>query len=199
MPPRAIALVEWPAKGEPVVVATDYGVRPVALDEIRELPPVGAGGLHTFATQTHPADGCAGAVVTSVDRARDLSRGAGIARLLASATARVAATHMPQAPVPAAQAALRAAGLEITQVDAVTTHNPFAVNDLYFARHTGYPVEQMNTYGSSLIYGHPQAPTGLRAVAELIDELRLRGGGVGLFTGCAAGDTGAAIVIRVED
>jgi hypothetical protein len=26
-----------------------------------------------------------------------------------------------------------------------------------------------------------------------------RGGGIGLFTGCAAGDTGAAIVLRVED
>jgi len=29
--------------------------------------------------------------------------------------------------------------------------------------------------------------------------LRLRGGGIGLFTGCAAGDTGAAVVVRVED
>jgi acetyl-CoA C-acetyltransferase len=33
----------------------------------------------------------------------------------------------------------------------------------------------------------------------LIEELRQRGGGTGLFTGCAAGDTGAAIVLRVED
>ena len=28
---------------------------------------------------------------------------------------------------------------------------------------------------------------------------RLRGGGVGLFTGCAAGDSAAALVLRVED
>lgn len=48
----------------------------------------------------------------------------------------------------------------------------------------------MNAYGSSLIFGHPQAPTGLRSIAELVEELPLRGGGVGLFTGCAAGDTG---------
>ncbi len=81
----------------------------------------------------------------------------------------------------------------------MTTHNPFAVNDLIFARETGYPLERMNAYGSSLIFGHPQAPTGLRSIAELIEELRLRGGGVGLFTGCAAGDTGAALVLRVQD
>jgi acetyl-CoA C-acetyltransferase len=42
-------------------------------------------------------------------------------------------------------------------------------------------------------------PTGLRSVTELIEELRLRGGGTGLFPGCAAGDTGAAVVVRVTD
>lgn len=49
-----------------------------------------------------------------------------------------------------------------------------------------------------LIYGHPQAPTGMRAIAELVEALRARGGGIGAFTGCAAGDTGAALVLAVE-
>jgi acetyl-CoA acetyltransferase len=39
----------------------------------------------------------------------------------------------------------------------------------------------------------------LRAVVELIEELALRGGGIGLFAGCAAGDTGMATVLRVAD
>ncbi len=78
-------------------------------------------------------------------------------------------------------------------------HNPFAVNDIYFSREMGVPVKSINDYGSSLIYGHPQGPTGARMISELIESLRLRGGGTGLFTGCAAGDTGAALVIRVED
>ena len=60
-------------------------------------------------------------------------------------------------------------------------------------------MERMNERGSSLVYGHPQAPTGLRAIVELIEILHGRGGGTGLFTGCAAGDTGAALVVRVED
>lgn len=122
-----------------------------------------------------------------------------MARLLATGSARVAKTHMPEAPVPAARAALRDAGLEISDVDAVTTHNPFAVNDIYFSRQTGYPVDRMNAYGCSLIFGHPQGPTGLRSIADLIEQLRVRGGGIGLFTGCAAGDTGAAVVVKVTD
>jgi acetyl-CoA C-acetyltransferase len=106
---------------------------------------------------------------------------------------------MPRAPVPAALAALDAAGPGISRLDAVTTHNPFAVNDIWLSRQTGLPLEKMNSHGCSLIFGHPQGPTGLRSIVELIEELRERGGGTGLFTGCAAGDTGAAIVIRVED
>jgi acetyl-CoA C-acetyltransferase len=183
----------------PLVIDADEGIRPAVLEEIAALPPAAADGRHTFATQTHPADGTAGALVTTVERARELARGAGVVRILATGFARVAKGRMPQAPVPAAQAALGAAGLAIEQVDAVTTHNPFAVNDIWFSRQTGFPLERMNSYGCSLIFGHPQGPTGLRSIAELIEELRERGGGTGLFTGCAAGDTGAAVVLRVDD
>ena len=105
---------------------------------------------------------------------------------------------MPMAPAPAAQAALQAAGLAFKDVDSVKTHNPFAVNDIAFTRETGFPLEKMNNYGCSLIWGHPQGPTGLRSMIELIEELVLRGGGTGLFTGCAAGDSAMAAVLRVR-
>jgi acetyl-CoA acetyltransferase len=101
--------------------------------------------------------------------------------------------------VPAALRALDAAGKSMDDIAAITTHNPFAVNDLWFCRETGVKPEDMNTHGCSLIFGHPQGPTGLRSIAELIETLRLRGGGTGLFTGCAAGDTGAALVLEVTD
>ncbi len=184
---------------EPIVVDADEGVRPIVLEEIAAMRPAGRDGLHTFATQTHPADGCAGAIVTTTEKARQMSGGGGVATILSTGFSRVAKTHMPEAPVPAARAALDHAGLTFDQLDAVTTHNPFAVNDVYFSSETGYPLDQMNAYGCSLIFGHPQGPTGLRSITELIEELRQRGGGVGLFAGCAAGDTGAALAVRVDD
>ena len=182
-----------------VTLEADEGVRPVDREAMAGLKTVAPEGIHTFATQTHPADGCAGAIVTTTERARELSGGEGVVRLLATGTSRVGKSRMPEAPVPAARAALAHAGLSIGDVDLVTTHNPFAVNDLYFAQEMGYPLERMNVRGSSLVFGHPQGPTGLRSIAELVEELRVRGGGTGLFTGCAAGDTGMALVVRVED
>ena len=104
---------------------------------------------------------------------------------------------MPEAPLPAASRALEQAGLKIGDMKAVKTHNPFAVNDILFSRQTGVPLAKMNNYGSSLVWGHPQAPMGTRAVIELIEELALAGGGYGLFTGCAAGDSAMAVVLQV--
>lgn len=192
---RYMVPVSIPGKRRPLELDTDEGVRPVDAETAGKLPPATPEGVHTFASQTHPADGTAGAVVTSVEHARRL--GDGVVRILGTGFARVAPAHMPQAPVPAARAALTAAGLGFDDLHAVTTHNPFAVNDLYFSRETGIALEDMNTRGCSLVFGHPQGPTGLRSIAELIETLRERGGGYGLFTGCAAGDTGAAVVVEV--
>jgi acetyl-CoA acetyltransferase len=58
----------------PVVIDDDEGVRPAVLDDIAALPSAAKDGVHTFATQTHPADGTAGAVVTTVEHARELAR-----------------------------------------------------------------------------------------------------------------------------
>jgi acetyl-CoA acetyltransferase len=55
----------------------------------------------------------------------------------------------------------------------------------------------MNNYGCSLIYGHPQAPTGARLVIEGIEEVAQKGGGYLLFSGCAAGDTAASLVLKI--
>jgi acetyl-CoA acetyltransferase len=102
------------------------------------------------------------------------------------------------APVPAARRALEEAGLRIYDITAIKTHNPFAVNDVYFSREFDIAFDAFNNHGSSLVYGHPQGPTGMRLVIELIEELVDRGGGYGLFTGCAAGDTGASVVVKVD-
>ena len=181
-----------------IEVDCDHGVHPTRAEDLAALQPVHDGARHTPGAQTHPADGTAGALVLGLDAARAMAAGEGVVRLVAGAVARVEKMRMPKAATVAAQQALQEAGLTMEQVHAVGTHNPFAVNDLWLSQQTGCPLDRMNTYGCSLVYGHPQAPTGLRGITELVHTLVLRGGGIGLFTGCAAGDTGAALVIRVE-
>ena len=178
----------------------DEGVHATSTEKLAALKPVLAGGSVTHGGQTHPADGNAAVVLTTPERARELSREPGIEiRLVAFGQARVDAGFMPEAPVPAARRALAAADLGIEDIAAIKTHNPFVVNDLVFADSFGLDADDINRYGSSLVWGHPQGPTALRAVIELIEELVLRGGGHGLFTGCAAGDSSMAVVVRVDD
>ena len=194
---------EVPAPGYRKTLATlggDEGVSQSTPEGLAALKPVAPGGSVTFGGQTHPADGNAGIVVTTAAKARELSRDPKIAvRLHGFGLARAALAHMPEATVPAAQQALAQAGKSIKDMAAIKTHNPFAVNDLFFARATGIDWRTMNNYGCSLVWGHPQAPMGTRAIIELIEELALRGGGYGLFTGCAAGDTAMAVVLEVCD
>ena len=103
------------------------------------------------------------------------------------------------APVPASRAALKNAGLDMADITHVKMHNPFIVNDIVFAREMAFPVENINQYGCSLVWGHPQGPTGLRSLIELIEQMVLQGGGIGLFTGCAVGDSAMTAIIRVDD
>ena len=182
------------------VLSADEGIFPTTVEGLAKLKPVMAGGTVTFGGQTHPADGNAGAIVTTRKLARAASTNPHIeVEILGFGQARVEPGYMPMAPSPAAFNALKNSGLVIGDIHAIKTHNPFAVNDIALARDTGFAWEKMNNYGSSIIWGHPQAPTGLRAIIELIEELVLRGGGVGLFTGCAAGDSGYATILRVTD
>ena len=196
---RYMVPVELKRRGDVVrTVNADEGVHPTTSEGLARLRSLQPEGTVTFGTQTHPADGNCGLLVCARARAAALSRDPAIeVQVLGFGSARVKEAFMPMAVVPAARQALAHAGVGLDACAAINTHNPFAVNDVYFCRETGVPAEALNCYGSPLVYGHPQAPTGLRAIIELIETLVVRGGGVGLFSGCAAGDTAMAVVIRV--
>jgi acetyl-CoA acetyltransferase len=184
------------------VIATvmgDEGVFPTTADALARLRPVLPNGTVTFGTQTYPADGNASVIVSTREKARELSRDPNIEiQILSYAEARAKRGFMAMSIVPAAKKALSSAGLKIKDIKAIKSHNPFAVNDIYFCREMGIKPGDMNNYGCSLIWGHPQGSTGARLIIELIEELVLQGGGYGLFDGCAAGDTAAAVVVKVD-
>jgi acetyl-CoA acetyltransferase len=179
-------------------ISADEGVFPTTLEGLKGLKPVMPDGQVTFGSQTHPADGNAGLIVATQSRAEELSTDKSIQiQILGFGTARTKKGYMAAAMVPAAKNALADAGLKASEMAAVKTHNPFAVNDIVLAKELGLDVMDMNNYGCSLVWGHPQGPTALRILIEMIEELALKGGGYGLFSGCAAGDTAAGMVIKV--
>ena len=181
-----------------ITLEADEGVMPTTREGLASLKPVLQDGVHTFGAQTFPADGNSGICVTTRDKARELSGDPNIeVQLVSFGYTRTKKAHMAAAVAPSAQMALDRAGVKVGDLCAVKTHNPFAANDIAMAKDLGLDVNSMNNYGSSLIYGHPQAPTGARLMIEGIEEVAMKGGGYLLFSGCAAGDTAASIVIKV--
>ncbi len=181
------------------VVDDDYGVRKYrSIDEFkaeRQLDTcVAAGG------QTHASDGMFTMLVTSGEKARELSSRPEIAiQLIASNEYRTQAGFMPESPAIATRQLLDRTGLTMKDMVAVYDHNPFAVNDLIFARLLDYDWHKMNDTGCPMIYGHPQGPTLVRVIVEALERAVSLGGGYVLVFGCAAGDVGIAAIFKVTD
>lgn len=180
------------------LLEADEGVIESTREGLAALKPVIPGGVHSFGAQTHPADGNAALIVTTQEKAQELSADKNVEiQIIAYGQSRVEKGYMAAAPVPAAEMALKKAGLGIKDMKAIKTHNPFIANDIYMSKKMGIDPMTFNNYGSSIIFGHPQGPTACRCIIELIEEVLILGGGYGLFTGCAAGDTGAALILKV--
>jgi acetyl-CoA acetyltransferase len=181
-----------------VLVDADEGVMPTTAEGLAGLRPVLPEGVHTFGSQTHPADGNCALSVTSREKAKALSTDPDIEiQIVSYGYARTKKAFMAKAVVPAAKMALEKAGIGVDDVKAIKTHNPFAANDVFMAKAMNLDVNSFNNYGSSLVFGHPQAPTAGRLIIEGIEEVAQTGGGYLLFAGCAAGDTAAGLILKI--
>jgi len=182
-----------------ILVEEDEGVIASTREGLAALKPVNPVGILSFGTQTHPADGNAGILVTTKEKAGEYSPDDKISiQVISYGYAREKKGYMPAAPVPATRMALNNAGLSIVDINVIKTHNPFIVNDLFFSKEMGIDSFSFNNYGSSLIFGHPQGPTSTRLIIEGIEETVMAGGGYLLWTGCAAGDCGAAMIFKIS-
>jgi len=179
-------------------VEGDEGIYPTTMEGLSKIRPILPGGTVTYGTQTHPADGNCGLIVTTREKAKGLRKREDIeVKIVSYGDHKTKKGFMAKAIIPAAKKALEKANISIADISVIKTHNPFAVNDVFFCSEMDIDWKNMNNYGSSLIFGHPQAPTMLRVIIELIEELVLNGGGYGLADGCAAGDTAAALILEV--
>jgi acetyl-CoA acyltransferase len=94
----------------------------------------------SFGAQTHPADGNAGIIVTTQEKAKELSVDKDITIQLLSygyARARKKPAWPPRSP--SAKMALDNAGITVGDLKAVKTHNPFTVNDIMMCRMMNIP------------------------------------------------------------
>jgi acetyl-CoA acetyltransferase len=177
-------------------VDADLGVRQVTMESLgamRELDTCVTGG-----TQTHASDGMAVLLVTTPEKAKELSPRPEIdIQFVAKQEVRTSPRLMPEAPTLAVQKLLDRVGLGMKDMVVVKNHNPFAVNDAIFAHVMDYDWHDMNNTGCPLVWGHPQGPTLTRVIIEALEEAVGLGGGYVLVFGCAAGDVGIASILNV--
>jgi acetyl-CoA acetyltransferase len=176
----------------------DIGVRKLTLDGLRQMRELDT--CVTAGTQTHASDGMATLLVTTPEKARELSpRPEILIQFVAKVEVRTHPALMPEAPTLAVQKLLEKTGLTMDDMTVVKTHNPFALNDAIFSRVMKHDWGKVNRTGCSLVWGHPQGPTLTRLLIEGLEEAVDRGGGLVLLMGCAAGDVGIAGLLRVTE
>lgn len=188
-----------PAKGDPVTVSVDEGIRPgLTVEKLGSLRPAFVeDGTITAANASQISDGAAAVVVA--DRSAAEAAGAPImAEILAYGQIGGVDATLHERPAEAIRVALKHAGLEPSDLDLVEINEAFAAVALWSARMLDLPLDRVNVNGGAVALGHPIGASGARLVVTLIHALRERGGGVGAVALCGGGGQGDALIIRVE-
>ena len=166
-------------------------LKPVLLDQDPEAT-VTAGNA---SGQNDAASMC---VVTTRERADEYGL-TPLVRMVSWGLAGVAPDVMGIGPVPATEAALAKAGLNLRDIDLIELNEAFAAQGLAVMREWDFgtaDLERTNVHGSGISLGHPVGATGGRMLATLARELNRRDGRYGLETMCIGGGQGLAAVFE---
>lgn len=181
----------------PLVVAQDEGPN-VGLTEpqLALYPPLfKEGGTVTGGNSCPLNDGAAAAIVMSSERASDLGLGP-LGRVKSYAFVGVDPARMGIGPVEALPAALKRAGLRLTDLELIEVNEAFAAQYLVVERLLGLKRELVNVNGGAIALGHPVGMTGTRLVITALHEMRRRGASLGAVALCVGGGQGAAMVLE---
>ncbi|MFI4976052.1 MAG: acetyl-CoA C-acetyltransferase [Caulobacterales bacterium] len=158
-------------------------------------PDVQIKHIHHAGNSSGVVDGAGGVVLASPEYAK----AHGLkprARIRSMATAGDAPEMMLNAPGPAAQKALKRAGMSIDDIELIEVNEAFAVVPLRFMRFMGIDDERVNVNGGAIALGHPIGATGAMLVGALLDEMERRDLTTGLVTLCTGGGMAPCTIIE---
>jgi 3-oxoadipyl-CoA thiolase len=193
-----IIAVEIPQrKGAPLVHEKDEGPRAdTSLERLAALQPsFKKGGSVTAGNSSPLSDGAAALLIATREKAEQL-RLKPMARIIASAAAGVHPNYMGIGPIPAAQKAMKRAGLTIDKIDLVEINEAFASQVLACARELGIDLKKLNVNGGAIALGHPLGCSGARIMTTLVHEMKRRGSRYGLATMCIGVGQGIATIVE---
>ncbi|WP_433328039.1 acetyl-CoA C-acetyltransferase [Spirillospora sp. CA-294931] len=194
-----IAPVQVPQRrGEPVVFATDEGVRAdTTAESLSKLRPAfSKEGTITAGSSSQISDGAAAVVVMSKAKAEELGL-SWLAEIGAHGNVAGPDNSLQSQPSNAIRHALGKEGLDVADLDLIEINEAFASVGLQSMKDLGVTPEKVNVNGGAIALGHPVGMSGARIVLTLAYELRRRGGGVGAAGLCGGGGQGDALILRV--
>ncbi len=99
-------------------------------------------------------------------------------------------------PVKAIPAALKQAGLELSDIDLIELNEAFAAQYIACERELNLDRSKVNVHGGAIALGHPVGATGSKILATLIYAMKDRNAELGLVSACIGGGNGVAVVVE---
>tara|TARA_B110000211_G_C14060271_1_gene545197 strand:+ start:647 stop:1822 length:1176 start_codon:yes stop_codon:yes gene_type:complete len=175
------------------IVDTDEGPRAgTSIEALAKLRPVfAAGGSVTAGNSSQTSDGGSFVMVMSEAMVKELNIEP-IARLVSYHVAALEPKIMGAGPIYAIPGALKAAGMNLNQIEQIELNEAFASQSLAVLRELDINPEIVNVNGGAIALGHPLGCTGAKLSVQLFNEMKRRNQKYGMVTMCVGTGQGAA-------
>ncbi|OHU30692.1 acetyl-CoA acetyltransferase [Mycobacteroides franklinii] len=185
-------------KGDPIEFAEDEGIRAdttaASLAALR--PAFSKDGTITAGSSSPISDGACAVVVMSKERAEREGL-EWLAEIGAHGVVAGPDSSLQLQPANAIRKACAREGISPEQLDLVEINEAFALVGLASIKDLGIDPAKVNVNGGAIAIGHPIGMSGARITLHLAQELKRRGGGIGVAALCGGGGQGDALIVRV--
>ena len=188
-------------KGNLILVDRDTTIRhDTNIEDLGKLKPAfdPANGTVTAGNSSQITDGASATLLMCAQKAKSLELKPR-ARICSMSVVGIDPSVMGYGPVPAAQLALKRAGLEMADIDIVELNEAFSAQSLPVLKDLDLLVkmdEKVNLHGGAIALGHPLGCSGTRLITTLINLLEQRDKTFGLATMCIGMGQGIATIIE---
>lgn len=148
-------------------------------------------GTVTAGNSSQTSDGAAAVLIVSEKILKELNL-TPIARLVTYQVAGVHPEIMGIGPVEAIPAALKKAGLSLSDIGLTELNEAFAAQSLAVIRQAGLNMDTLNVNGGAIALGHPLGCSGAKLTVQLLNEMTRRNVKYGMVTACVGGGQGVA-------
>jgi acetyl-CoA C-acetyltransferase len=170
--------------------------RDASIEAMAKLKPIDKDGTITAGNAPGVNDGAAALVLSSADYARSVGAEP-LAEIVDHAGVAWDPPYLALVPAMAAQKLLDQQGLKASDIHVWEINEAFAAVALTSAARLGLDPNVINAQGGAVALGHPIGASGARIVAAVVQQLRRRGGGLGIAAICSGGGQGDAVLVKV--